>query len=218
MYFLNLPVQWVQIDECICSCSSMWSVLDHCPARTGGKTYSQGSAFGIPIPQSFTSQSQNQSRSHLPTPAYSCIPCPRSSPSFSPPDTGDASRRKNPARTAYSFRNLKISNIIWTLCDTTSAVFFFLGVNRHFRQTNANLAWTWLAALFAPVLFLIVKIYNTIWCRIMQKQCTIPTQFCFISQFCFPVFEPWKWNKNEWGQYVVSRSCKFNWNFHATLA
>ena len=34
-----------------------------------------------------------------------------------------------------------------------------------------------------------------------------PTQFCFITQFCFTVFEPWKWNKNEWGQYF------FRYNF-----
>ena len=32
-----------------------------------------------------------------------------------------------------------------------------------------------------------------------------PTQFCFISQFCFTVFELWKWNKNEWGQYIQER-------------
>ena len=33
---------------------------------------------------------------------------------------------------------------------------------------------------------------------------TVPTQFCFISQFRFTVFELIKWNKNEWGQYLQS--------------
>ena len=56
----------------------------------------------------------------------------------------------------------------------------------------------------------VTNIYHVVgvWNLTMTNEklfCTAPTQFCFISQFCFTVFEAWKWNKIEAAVFLIFR-------------
>ena len=89
--------------------------------------------------------------------------------------------------------------------------FFFWWISRKFWQTRAinhifrsiSIPSGWFISEFAePRKFTIDSLLNT-----------VPTQFCFISQFCFTVFEPGKWNTIETSgffQFSESKIIKYS--------